>query len=808
MREEAISGGRFYCVFNGELLPPQRPHEKVLSARESPSTHERYLLVRKVTRLRAFGAVGVASFLAVAGGIVASAPVSASVNPDNVRVALAGTRTGLATAKALQKAAPALPAHITADIYLADRDAAALTAFAKAVSTPGSAQYHHYLTAAQAKTLFAPTAAEAHSVESWASSNGLRVGAVTAGFGAHVAVTGTSSAIARAFGVKFGSYQVGAKKLRQKFWAPEEAASVPASIASDVLTVTGLDSAKHTATPGDTLPPPPQNYFVAPWTSAYYGQKVAAGPFGTVAGTTTKIPTVNGQAQPWTNAGYTPAQVRGAYNVAKSGQTGKGVTVAVIDAYTPATLESDASEYAQWAAGQPGGNPALDKPFANGQFTVVQHPGATTYDDTSAAECGAAGWYGESTLDVESVHGMAPNANVTYIGASDCTDQGLGNALAYVVNTHAASIVTDSWGEPYDESSLTSVYDQLFEAGATEGIGFFFSAGDDGYSDPNYEVATDQVEVDYPDSSPWVTSVGGTSLAIGRNDNYEGETSWGTFLNPLTVSSSGKSSWAFAPTDTRDELVNGLYDGASGGGVAYAYAQPWYQKNVVPTKLAETEVTSTPITYNTGTTTYGTLTLAYNESLTTASSPRRVTPDVSALADPSTGVAVGETLFGPDNAQGVPGPEKFYISRIGGTSVASPIFAGIEADAQQAAGFPLGFANPAIYGLDAWSPGAFHTITDNPGGTTAYEIRSNYTDPYNETLPLVTYLRTLGADGFTGSNVTFPAIPAGALGAGSPALPSVTVNLESRLRSNGGYSDATGVGSPDNYIQAFFHHGF
>ena len=66
--------------------------------------------------------------------------------------------------------------------------------------------------------------------------------------------------------------------------------------------------------------------------------------------------------------------------------------------------------------------------------------------------------------------------------------------------------------------------------------------------------------------------------------------------------------------------MNGLYDGSSGGGVATAYAQPWYQKNVVPTKLAETEVTSTPITYNTGTA-YGTVTLAYNESLTTASSP-------------------------------------------------------------------------------------------------------------------------------------------------------------------------------------------
>jgi subtilase family serine protease len=744
--------------------------------------------------------------LAAGGSMVASAAASASVSPGNVRVALAGSRTELATAKALRKTAPALPAHITADVYLADRNTAALTAFAEAVSTPGTAQYHHYLTADQAKNLFAPTAAEARSVESWATSNGLRAGTANSGFGAYVEVTGTPSAIAHAFAVKFGSYQVGTKKTAQRFWAPEEAASVPASIGSDVLTVTGLDNAKHQATTDDTLPPPPQNYFVAPWSSEYYDQKDTSGQYGTVAGTTTAIPAVNGQAQPWTVTGYTPAQIRGAYNVTQSGETGKGVTVAIIDAYIPSTLESDANEYAEWAADQPGGNPALDKPFTNGQFKVVLHPGATTWDDTAPSECDAAGWYGESTLDVEALHGVAPDANITYIGASDCTDQGLGNAIAYVVNTHAASIVTDSWGEPYDDATLVPVYDELFEAGAAEGIGFFFSSGDSGYEDPNYEDATDQVEVDYPTSSPWVTSVGGTSLAIGKDDNYEFETAWGTILNPLTVNSNGASSWTYAPTDTRDEVENYDYDGSSGGGVAYAYAQPWYQKNVVPTALAETEVTSTPINYNTGTTTYGTVTLGYDESLTTASSPRRVIPDVSALADPSTGFAVGETLYGPDNAHGVPGPEKFYISRIGGTSLASPTFAGIEADAQQAAGYPLGFANPAIYGLDAQNSGAFHNISDNPGGTTSYEVRSNYSDPYNETLPLLTYLRRLGTDGYTGTNVTFPAVPAGALGTGSPALPSVTVNLESALQANGGYSDATGVGSPDNYILAFQSH--
>jgi subtilase family serine protease len=147
----------------------------------------------------------------------------------------------------------------------------------------------------------------------------------------------------------------------------------------------------------------------------------------------------------------------------------------------------------------------------------------------------------------------------------------------------------------------------------------------------------------------------------------------------------------------------------------------------------------------------------------------RVTPDVSALADPSTGFLVGETLFGPNNS-----PERFYLSRIGGTSVASPNFAGIEADAQQAAGHAVGFANPAIYSLDR-ANGADHAFNDVVGHTGVYEVRANYTNPYNETLPLVTYLRDLGING-TGA---------------------------SALVATRGYDDATGVGSPDLYIQAF-----
>jgi subtilase family serine protease len=725
--------------------------------------------------LRAIAAAGAASLLAVGGGVAAAASASATVHP--ARLSIAGTHPAWATAKAL--VGTAVTGSVTANVYLANQNDAGLSAYAAAVSTPGSKQYRHYLTAAQTLARFAPTAAAATAVESWAKGAGLKVGTVTSGAGAYVQVTGSAGAIASAFTVKFGMYKDGKATYR----APEEAASIPGSIASDVLSVSGLDSAKDQMKPGavqpnDTLPPAPANYFVAPYCGTYYGQKVTAGKYGTVAGTTTKVPTVNGKAQPWTNCGYTPQQIRGAYNVGKSGETGKGVTVAVVDAYASPTMLSDANKYAAWAKAN-GGSRTLDKPFAKGQYKQVLLGGTSGWQQVSA--CGASGWYGEESLDVESVHGMAPNAKVTYVGAVSCSDDDLGNALAYIVNTHAASIVTDSWGEPTDASSLRPVYDSIFRLGAVEGIGFFFSSGDSGYEDPNYEDATDAVQADYPTSSPWVTSVGGTSLAVGATNNYEFETGWGTILDPMSVSSTGASSWTYAPTDTNNEVLNGGWDGASGGGVSATYKQPWYQKPIVPKKLATTEVVSTPVDFQ------GSL-VGYNESVKTVKTPMRVIPDVSALADPSTGTAVGETLLGTDGKT-----YGFFVSRIGGTSLASPVFAGIEADAQQAAGHPIGFANPAIYAL-AGLKGlkAFNDVTDHPGGASLYEIRSNYTTPATEGLPLVTYLRLLGVNGIDSIlNV--------------PASKTVTIPLtvKSALTATKGYDDVTGVGSPDNYIDAF-----
>jgi subtilase family serine protease len=147
----------------------------------------------------------------------------------------------------------------------------------------------------------------------------------------------------------------------------------------------------------------------------------------------------------------------------------------------------------------------------------------------------------------------------------------------------------------------------------------------------------------------------------------------------------------------------------------------------------------------------------------------RVIPDVSAYADPATGTLVGQTTLQPDGIHFA-----FSLSRIGGTSLAAPTFAGIEADAQQAAGHALGFANPAIYARARPGNIVFNDVTE-PGSPT-YEVRNDYTNPSTKAMPLVTTLRQLGING-----------------AGASALTATP-----------GYDDATGVGSPKSYIQSFF----
>ncbi len=672
-----------------------------------------------VTRLRVVSAAVAAGALTL--GSLATATAAQA---GTTRRAIADTHPAWAVAS--KRLSSRASGTVDAKVYLAPSNSAQLAADVAAVSDPRSSQYRHFLTAAEVTREFAPSAAEISSVKSWLTSSGLSVTQVSAAHpaGAYIAVRGSLAAASKAFGVSFGTYRAPGGQVAR---APESAATAPAPVASSVLAVAGLDTAKSQIKPD--LPPPGPNYWVAGPCSSYYGQKIA-----------TSKPKAYGSHQSWNVCGYTPKQVRGAYGITASRMSGQGQTVAIVDAYASPTMHADANKFAK-VTGMP--------KFAKGQYQQYQ---VQPYTLAGPNACDAQGWYGEEALDVESVHDMAPGARVRYVAAGSCEDPDLLAADGAIVTSDLASIVSNSWGEPASDETLAYAFDYTFELGAVEGIGFFFSSGDSGYEGPGEDSGSPYDQVDYPTSSPYVTSVGGTSLAIGKSDNYKWETSWGTLLDPLAKN--GRK-WA----NKLPGKYPTYYDGSSGGGVSTLYPQPSYQMGVVPTALAETPPgSSTP----------------------SLSSPMRVVPDVSALADPSTGILVGQTTLQPNGKT-----YAFSLSRIGGTSVACPTFAGIEADAQQAYDVasgttaPLGFANPLIYFLDQHNAygsatAAFHDVTDHPlGPGYLAQIRNNYTNPSTKQGPLVTYLRTLGIDG-----------------EGADALPAVT-----------GYDDSTGVGSPASYIR-------
>jgi subtilase family serine protease len=446
--------------------------------------------------------------------------------------------------------------------------------------------------------------------------------------------------------------------------------------------------------------PPPDAFVNAPPCSSYWGEKSA----------TADIPAVPADFAPvpYAPCGYVASQMQGAYGVAdliKKGIDGKGVTVAIVDAYNSPLIEQDSSAYFA-RHGQPA--------WGATQFKQVFPTGVRLgYNDTSPAgdSCGEQGWYGEETLDVEAVHSMAPGANVTYFGAASCLDSDLIGVLNDIVDKHQADIITNSWGDTKDflDPVLRDVYEEVFVESALVGIGMFFASGDNG----DEIVHTGDRAVDAPASSPWVTAVGGTSIGIGKNNDYLFETGWSTGRSTLK-----DGAWDIPPPGAF------LYGG--GGGTSQVFAQPKYQEGVVPADIADY--------FKTGT-------------------PGRAVPDISAIGDVQTGMLYGITQTSPD------GDVFFGESRIGGTSLSSPIMAGIEALSDQAAGHSHGFANPAIYQLkakalrDVVSPSKVLSV-----------VRVNYDNGNDDTDGLTTSLRTF--------------------------------NFGQTIATRTGYDDVTGVGSP------------
>jgi len=138
-------------------------------------------------------------------------------------------------------------------------------------------------------------------------------------------------------------------------------------------------------------------------------------------------------------------------------------------------------------------------------------------------------------MDIEYSGGMAPGAQVDYYEAptdiwGNPTNQGLEDALNQAgSDTNTNRQITNSWGE-CEASSLsdpfTSATNNIFASKSATGHNYFFSSGDNGsWCAPNGVTGQDPYP-NYPASSPYVTSVGGTTLSNAINGSYPGEGAW------------------------------------------------------------------------------------------------------------------------------------------------------------------------------------------------------------------------------------------------------------------------------------------
>ncbi len=193
----------------------------------------------------------------------------------------------------------------------------------------------------------------------------------------------------------------------------------------------------------------------------------------------------------------TPTQLQTAYgftNISFNGTagTGKGETIAIVDAYNDPNIQSDLN--------------AFDTQFGLPSITVnrVNETGGTSYPASDST----GGWELEESLDVESAHAMAPQANIMLVEASSASDTDLLAAVKYAAGH--ANVVSMSWGGGEFSGEIQD--DATYFA--QSGVAFVASAGDSG------------APASWPSASPNVLSVGGTTLALGAGNSWASETGW------------------------------------------------------------------------------------------------------------------------------------------------------------------------------------------------------------------------------------------------------------------------------------------
>ena len=456
----------------------------------------------------------------------------------------------------------------------------ALTNLLEELYDPASPRFHHYLTPEEFDARFGPTELDYQAVIAFATSSGF---AVTARHPNRMLLEVNASVtdIERALQVMMRTYAHPTEP--RTFFAPDTEPSVGAGIS--ISYIGGLDNFAR---------PHPKNLRRSPLkVSAKATSQIGSGPNGNLAGFDYR-------------AAYAPG-------VPLMG-TGQMVGLVEFDGYYAGDIASYESQTG----------------VSNVPLQIVLLDGFNGVPTT-----GVNSGNGEVALDIEMAISMAPGLSKVVVFEADPVN-GLPNDVLQAMSTNTLiKQFSCSWSFGTITSAQRSAMDNYFMKFATQGQSFFDASGDNG-------AATGAI--DAPDDDPYVTLVGGTTLATaGPGGAWLSETVWNA------------------------QYGSGI--NSSGGGVSSSYSIPSWQQGI-------------------------------NMSTNKGSATKRNTPDVAMVAD--------NIFIVADNGQ---------QETTGGTSCASPLWAGFAALANQqavAAGLPtIGFVNPALFhiGTNSSYAAGFDDIT-------------------------------------------------------------------------------------------------
>jgi subtilase family serine protease len=555
---------------------------------------------------------------------------------------------------------------IEATVWLKLQNKDALDAAVAQIYEPGSATYHQWLTDAQLAK-YQPTAAQAATVAKELSSKNLTVVSDTSQT-LFVKVRGTVGAMQSAFNTRFNEYTVKGKTITAAATAPQLSGAA-AGLVANVSGISGFQMepyARRAVNP-DTQKPyagvpfakfaaSPAGTFFASYCFFAQAEKLnlkttgASLPTATYYGNRYGANPTNTQLGNLAPCGYSPHDVRMAYSlnaVYQQGLNGAGQTIVIVDAFGSPTIQADTNAFSQINS-----LPQLN----SSNFHIYYPSGLPATADP--------GWAAETTIDVEWAHAIAPGAKIALVIGATNNNSDLQAAVSYAISHHLGNVISNSYGGPESEDTASDmlISDAINELGAAKGISVNYSSGDSG--DFSFSTMDGKPTVSVPSNSPYATSVGGTTLALDGKQNLKFQTGWGNNYSQIYSGVSKK---------VLDPPANfGFYAGA-GGGESQFFAKPSWQKSLPGTG--------------------------------------RQQPDVSAVADPFTGV---EIIFTDGGVQ--------QVEVFGGTSVSCPIFSGIWSIANQKAKHALGQAAPIVSKLPS---SALLDVTDYSAG---YNPRGDITD--------------------------------------------------------------------------------